>query len=74
MRDQEKKVKGFALIELLIVIAIIGFLSSMAYPSFSSWMADRQTNDAVTKIESAFRSVTAQIQRGVYPFGQIQIP
>ena len=73
MRDQEKKVKGFALIELLIVIAIIGFLSSMAYPSFSSWMADRQTNDAVTKIESAFRSITTQVQRGVYPFGQIQI-
>jgi len=73
MRDQEKKVKGFALIELLIVIAIIGFLSSMAYPSFSSWMADRQTSDAVTKIESAFRTITTQIQRGVYPFGQIQI-
>ena len=73
MRDQEKKVKGFTLIELLVVIAIIGFLSSMAYPSFSSWMADRKTNDAVAKIESAFRSITTQIQRGVYPFGQIQI-
>jgi len=73
MQGLEKKVKGFTLIELLVVIAIILFISSLSYPSFSSWLATRNTNDAVTKIESAFRSITTQIQRGVYPFGQIQI-
>ena len=73
MQGLEKKVKGFTLIELLVVIAIILFISSLSYPSFSSWLATRKTNDAVTKIESAFRSITTQIQRGVYPFGQIQI-
>ena len=73
MQGLEKKVKGFTLIELLVVIAIILFISSLSYPSFSSWIANRNTNDAVIKIESAFRSITTQIQRGVYPFGQIQI-
>ena len=73
MREQEKSARGFTLLELLVVIAIIGLLSSLSYPSFSSWMADRKTSNAVTKIESAFRSITTQIQRGVYPFGQIQI-
>ena len=58
---------------LLVVIAIVIFISSLSYPSFSSWLAARNTNDAVIKIESAFRSITTQVQRGVYPFGQIQI-
>ena len=71
MQEPEKKVKGFTLIELLVVIAIIGFISSLSYPSFSSWIENRNTNDVVTKIETAFRSITTQIQRGVYPFVQI---
>ena len=71
MQEPEKKAKGFTLIELLVVIAIIGFISSLSYPSFSSWIETRNTNDAVTKIETAFRSITTQIQRGVYPFVQI---
>ena len=69
----ENKAKGFTLIELLVVIAIIGFISSLSYPSFSSWIETRNTNDAVTKIETAFRSITTQIQRGVYPFVQIHV-
>ena len=73
MQGLEKKVKGFTLIELLVVIAIILFISSLSYPSFSSWIATRNTNDAVTKIETAFKSIATQIQRGVYTFGQIQI-
>ena len=73
MRVLEKKTKGFTLIELLVVIALIGFISSLSYPSFSSWIENRNTYDAVTKIETAFRSITAQIQRGVYPFVQIHI-
>ena len=73
MQGLEKKVKGFTLIELLVVIAIVLFISALSYPSFSSWLAARNTNDAVIKIESAFRSITTQVQRGVYPFGQIQI-
>ena len=73
MLGLEKKTKGFTLIELLVVISIIGFMSSLAYPSFSSWMESRNTNDAVIKVETAFRSTTTQIQRGVYPFVQIHV-
>ena len=73
MLGLEKKAKGFTLIELLVVIAIIGFISSLSYPSFSSWIETRNTNAAVTKVETAFRSITTQIQRGVYPFVQIHV-
>ncbi len=32
-----KKARGFTLIELMIVVAIVGLLSSLAYPSFSEY-------------------------------------
>ena len=33
MRAQEKNIKGFNLLEVLIVIVIIGFVSAVAYPN-----------------------------------------
>ena len=73
MRVQDEKIKGFNVLELLIVIAIIGVLSAVAYPNFSEWRKDRETRSAVIKIKSLIEGINAQVQRGQYAFVQVDV-
>ena len=73
MRVQDEKIKGFNILELLIVIAIIGVLSAVAYPNFSDWQKDRETRSAVVKIKSLIEGINAQVQRGQYAFVQVDV-
>ena len=45
MQVLEKNIKGFNLLEVLIVIVIIGFVSAVAYPNLSSWSKERKATD-----------------------------
>ena len=73
MRVQDEKIKGFNVLELLIVIAIIGVLSAVAYPNFSDWRKDRETRSDVVKIKSLIEGINAQVQRGQYAFVQVHV-
>jgi len=70
---QDEKIKGFNVLELIIVIAIIGVLSAVAYPNFSDWRKDRETRSAVVKIKSLIEGINAQVQRGQYAFVQVDV-
>ena len=73
MRVQDEKIKGFNILELLIVIAIIGVLSAVAYPNFSNWQKDRETRSDVVEIKSLIEGINAQVQRGQYAFVQVDV-
>lgn len=47
--------RGFSLLELMIVIVIIGILSSIAYPAFSSWRERTAVNSAANSLLSHFK-------------------
>ena len=51
------QLRGFTLIEILVAIAIIGILSSLAAPSLSRLMADQRAKSAATNLYVAL-SVT----------------
>ena len=73
MRVQDEKIKGFNVLELIIVVAIIGVLSAIGYPNFSEWRKDRQVRSDVIKIKSLIEGINSQVQRGQYAFVQVDI-
>lgn len=50
-----KKDSGFTLLEIMIVIAIIGVLSLIAFPKFTSLRQDQTLNSEATKIKTDLR-------------------
>jgi type IV fimbrial biogenesis protein FimT len=47
--------KGFSLVEVLIVIAIIAILSTIAVPSYVGWISNRRLQSAASEVQSAIQ-------------------
>ena len=73
MRAQDEKIKGFNLLELIVVVVLIGIVSAIGYPNFSEWRLERETRNSVIKIKSLIQGINAQVQRGQYAFVQAHI-
>ena len=56
--------KGFTLVELMIVIVIVGVLSSVALPSFLNQRAKAEAAEAVQKISVILRDAVAEKDDG----------
>lgn len=61
---QKRKQKGFTLLEIVIAIAIVAFLSSMILPGLLSNRDDAQYSAALTQLQKDFPSaITRQLAR-----------
>ena len=70
---QNQDIKGFTLLELLVVIVIISVVSAVGYPKFTSWKKDREIRYAAEKVANLLTSISTQAQRGSFPFVQFMI-
>lgn len=54
-----KKQKGFTLIELMVVVAIVGILSAVAVPSYQKYQAKSRSSEAKLQLAAAYNALTA---------------
>ncbi|MFQ5456747.1 MAG: type IV pilin protein [Nitrospirota bacterium] len=67
MRRFLKNKKGFTLIELMIVVAIIGILAAIAIPNFMRYQAKAKQSEAKANLGSIYTSeVTYKVENDVY--------
>ncbi len=65
------KYKAFTIIELLVVLAIIGIFSAIAYPNVSSWITDREVKKEVYDVVSYLNERKSEVVNGKY--GMVQV-
>ena len=71
MLEQEKNNNGFALLELLIVMVLVGIVSAIAYPNFSEWNKERKVRQDVDRIYSLMKNIHMQMERGSFAYVQV---
>ena len=73
MQSTPKKIKGFTILEVIIVLSLVGIISAIGIPNFNSWNKSRIVKGEAERVRDLVTSINSQVQRGLYGFGQFEV-
>ena len=62
---QDQDIKGFTLLELLVVVALVSIITAIGLPNFNNWKKEREVRVAAEKIET--KATTTNNSKSVKP-------
>ena len=68
----QKIAKGFTLIELMIVVAIIGILAAIAIPNFVRFQCRSKQSEAKTNLNAIYKGQTEWLSNSLNPTGTFE--
>ena len=68
---KKNQIKGFTILELLVVLAVIGVFAGIAYPNISNWITDRNVKKEVYETVTFIKERKAEVTSGKY--GMVQV-
>lgn len=69
----KKNNKGFSLLEILIVVALIGIVGMFAVPNTKDWISRKELKNDFFTIHKMVTKMRTEVELGVYPMGGIFI-
>ena len=68
---KKNQIKGFTILELLVVLAVIGVFTVIAYPNISNWITDLNVKKEVYETVTFIKERKAEVTNGKY--GMVQV-
>ena len=62
---QDQDIKGFTLLELLVVVALVSIITAIGIPNFNEWKKEREVRVAAEKIAGVLSGVNAAFNGAV---------
>ena len=69
----KKIAKGFTIIELLVVLAVLGVFVSFTYPNISNWIKDREVKKEVYDVVTFIKEKKSMVNNDKYGMIQLQM-
>ena len=68
----KKIAKGFTILELLVVLAVLGVFAVVAYPNITKWITDREVRSETYKFIGEINEMKSKVTSGEYALAMVR--